>query len=271
MEALELLAQHGDEGKILAGGQSLVPAMNFRLARPAVLIDVNGLHELEYVRGEAGGLAIGALARHAFFHRPVAETPLARALTHVAHHIAHYPIRQRGTFGGSLSHADPASEWCLVASTLGAEITLRSAAASRTIPGREFFRGTFTTMLQPNELLTGIRFQGFGGDWRFGFYEFSRRVGDFALAMAFTAYRLERGVVAEARIGLGGISDRPIYLSELGAAMQGKAPDEALFDAVSAQACELVRPTGDIHASAEYRRDLTRTVVKRALQQASLP
>src|SRR6266702_7464610 len=131
--ALLLKAKYGDEARFLAGGQSLVPAMNFRLARPAVLIDINDLHELDYIRADDNGLHIGALTRHAAFHRCVVDGPLGALLSRVAGHIAHYPIRQRGTFAGSLAHADPASAWCLVVTTLGAGVVVKSARGERVI------------------------------------------------------------------------------------------------------------------------------------------
>src|SRR5579871_2795525 len=149
-EALDLLAEHGDDGKILAGGQSLVPAMNFRLARPATLIDINRIAELDYVREQNGALHIGALARHAVFEAPVAGGALGALLPRVAHHIAHVPIRTRGTFAGSVAHADPASEWCLVAATLDAAIVVASRRGARTLGPDEYFVTALTTALEPD-------------------------------------------------------------------------------------------------------------------------
>ena len=143
--------------RFLAGGQSLVAAMNFRLARPSMLIDANHLPDLSTVTIDGNHLVIGALTRHAMFHKPVVDHPIGHLLSRVVRFIAHYPIRQRGTFGGSLCHADPASEWCLVASVLDAEMMIESRAGKRRVPAGEFFRGTFTTALKPNELLTHIR------------------------------------------------------------------------------------------------------------------
>ena len=181
-EALALLALHGDEGKLLAGGQSLVPAMNFRLARPAVLIDINRIAGLDFLSGQDGWLRIGALTRHVAFERPVAAGPLGALLPRVARDVAHLPIRVRGTFAGSLAHADPAAEWSLVAATLGAEIVAQSSAGERTLAADGFFRTAFTTALRPDELITEVRLPLLGDAWRCGFMEFSRRKGDFALA-----------------------------------------------------------------------------------------
>src|SRR5438874_7297001 len=168
-EALEFLATHGGEGKILAGGQSLVPAMNFRLARPASLIDINRIDALDYVRDDAAALAIGALARHARFEAPVAEGALSGFLPRVARHIAHLPIRVRGTFGGSLAHADPASEWCLVAATLDAELVVASRRGSRRLRADEYFVAALTTALEADELLTEIRLPLLTQEWQTGF------------------------------------------------------------------------------------------------------
>lgn len=267
-EALALLAAHKDECKILAGGQSLVPAMNFRLARPALLIDINDLTELDYLRADASALRIGALTRHAAFHRPVVEGPLGALLAKVVHHIAHYPIRQRGTFTGSLSHADPASEWCLVATTLRAEMVVRSAAGERVIGAGDFFHGTFTTALEPDEILAEVRLPAMTPDWRGGFYEFSRRAGDFALGMAVAAVRVEGGVIRDARLGVGGVADRAIRLAALEEQLVGKAASSDIIDQIAREARGMIEPNGDIHASPEYRRDLIAASVKRALTEA---
>src|SRR5882724_11117457 len=180
-ETLDLLARYAsDDGRVLAGGQSLVPTMAFRLARPHHLVDINGIEALRRLGVENGRLVIGACVRHQAFHRPVVEGPLGRLLSAVMRHIAHYPIRTRGTFCGSVAHADPASEWCLVASTLGAEMVARSARGTRIIAA-----------LQEDELLTEVRLPILAADTRFGFYEFDRRAGDFALAMALVTYRVQ--------------------------------------------------------------------------------
>jgi aerobic carbon-monoxide dehydrogenase medium subunit len=268
-EALALLAKHKDDCKILAGGQSLVPAMNFRLARPAILIDINDLGELDYIRADDSGLHIGALTRHAAFHRRVVDGPLGALLSRVAGHIAHYPIRQRGTFAGSLAHADPASEWCLVATTLDAAIAAKSTRGDRIIAVGDFFNGTFATDLEPDELLVEVRLPAIAQGWRTGFYEFSRRAGDFALGMALAALRIEGSVVSEARLGVGGVSDRAIRLQRLEGAMVGRPASPELIETIAREAWASVSPIGDIHGSPEYRRDLIATAVKRALTEAA--
>jgi carbon-monoxide dehydrogenase medium subunit len=268
-EALALLAKYKDDCKILAGGQSLVPAMNFRLARPAILIDINELAELDYVRAGEGGLHIGALTRHAVFHRHVVDSPLGALLSKVARHIAHYPIRQRGTFAGSLAHADPASEWCLVATTLDAAVVAKSARGERVIAVGDFFHGTFSTDLAADELLAEVLLPAMAQGWRTGFYEFSRRAGDFALGMALAALRIEGGIVSEARLGVGGMSDRAIRLQKLEGALVGRPASPEVIESIAREAWASVSPVGDIHATPEYRRDLIATAVRRALTEAA--
>jgi carbon-monoxide dehydrogenase medium subunit len=268
-EALALLAKYKDGCKILAGGQSLVPAMNFRLARPAILIDINDLSELDYLRAGDDGLHIGALTRHAAFHRRVVDGRLGALLSKVARHIAHYPIRQRGTFAGSLAHADPASEWCLVVMTLDAGIVAKSARGDRVIAIGDFFNGTFSTDLEADELLTEIRLPAMADDWRTGFYEFSRRAGDFALGMALAALRTEAGVIKDARLGIGGVSDRAIRLKALEDWLVGRPASQEVIEAVAQKVWASINPVGDIHGSPEYRRDLIGACVKRALTEAA--
>src|SRR2546423_3447653 len=182
------VAQH--DGRVLAGGQSLVPAMALRLAQPRHLVDINGVAGLDRIAIESGELCIGACVRHSAFQRPIVDGPLGRILARVVRHIAHYPIRTRGTFCGSLANADPASEWCLVAATLGARMAARSTRGSRIIQEPEFFKGIMTTALAADELLTEARVPLLDADVRCGFYEFSRRAGDFAVAMSLAAYRI---------------------------------------------------------------------------------
>ena len=268
-DALDLLATHGEEGKILAGGQSLVPAMNFRLARPASLIDINRIDALDYVREEAGELCIGALARHASFEAPVSHGALSAFLPRVARHIGHLPIRSRGTFCGSIAHADPASEWCLLAATLDAELVIVSRRGQRKVRPNQYFVTALTTTLEPDELLTEIRLPLLDDEWRTGFAEFSRRAGDFALAMCAAFLRFEDGRIIEARIGLGGATDRPSRIAAAEALLTGTDGGPGIRREAGNIAAETIDPLEDIHASAEYRRDLVRAMVGRALDQAS--
>ena len=268
-DALDLLDTHGQEGKILAGGQSLVPAMNFRLARPASLIDINRIDALDYVREDGGEVRIGALVRHARFEAPVSRGALSAFLPRVARHIGHLPIRSRGTFCGSIAHADPASEWCLLAATLDAELVIVSRRGQRKVRPNQYFVGALTTTLEPDELLIEIRLPLLDDEWRAGFAEFSRRAGDFALAMCAAFLRFENGRIIEARIGLGGATDRPLRIAAAEAVLTGTDGGPGIVREAGNIAAETIDPLEDIHASAEYRRDLARAMVGRALDQAS--
>jgi carbon-monoxide dehydrogenase medium subunit len=266
--ALALLRGHAEDGRVLAGGQSLVPTMAFRMAKPAVLVDINRIAALAYAEAREGSFAIGALARHCWFETPRVEGPLGRLLTTVVHHIAHAPIRTRGTYCGSLAHADPASEWCATTLALGGRLVCASATRRREVAAEDWFQGVFTTALQPGEMLAEVRLPLLGADWRCGFAEFSRRAGDFALAMAVVALRIEAGTVREARIALGGIGGTPVLAPRAAAMLVGAAPSDAAIAAAAEAAGAECDPQEDIHAPAEYRRDLVRAMVRRALRQA---
>jgi carbon-monoxide dehydrogenase medium subunit len=197
------------------------------------------------------------------------EGPLGKLLSFVVRHIAHYPIRTRGTFCGSLAHADPSSEWCLVAATLGATMVARSTRGTRELAADEFFDWAMTTNLAENELLAEVRLPLLPADTRFGFYEFSRRAGDYAIAMALVTYRLEGGVMADVHVGIGGAEGRPRRIAEAEAALSGKAPSLQVFAAAADAAAAAVDPMEDLQANAKYRRDLVRTVTRRALERAA--
>jgi carbon-monoxide dehydrogenase medium subunit len=269
-EAVDTLAEvAGEDGRVLAGGQSLVPIMAFRLARPAHLVDINGIEGLRRLSVEGERLCSGACVRHAAFHTPVVDGPLGRLLATVVRHIAHYPIRTRGTFCGSIAHADPAAEWCLVATGLGAEMVARRAASTRTIPAQDFFRGIMTTALEEDELLIEVRLPILPADTRFGFYEFNRRAGDFALGMALVAFRLQGGVIREPRVALGGIESQPRRIAEAEQLLAGRVAERATFEAAAAAVASVVDPLEDAVTSATYRRDLSVTVTRRALERAA--
>jgi aerobic carbon-monoxide dehydrogenase medium subunit len=268
-EAVGMLGElAAEDGRILAGGQSLVPTMAFRLAKPAHLIDINSIAALERLSVEDGRLAIGACVRHAAFHRPAVPGPLGALLAVVVRHIAHYPIRLRGTFCGSLAHADPASEWCLVAATLGAEITALSTRGARTIAAADFFAGIMATALADDELLAAARLPLLAADTRVGFCEFSRRAGDYALAMALAAFRVEDGVIVAPRLGVGGAEASPRRIPEAEATLAGRPPEAAVLRAAAEAAAAAVDPLEDIQADAAYRRDLVRAMTRRALERA---
>jgi carbon-monoxide dehydrogenase medium subunit len=268
-EAVALLAEVAPaDGRVLAGGQSLVPTMAFRLARPAHLVDINGIAELDRIAMADGKLAIGACVRHAAFYRPVTDGPLGHLLARVVRHIAHHPIRTRGTFCGSLVNADPASEWCLVAATLGAEMVAQSRQGRRLIAAADFFAGIMTTDLEEDELLVEARLPLLPPDTHFGFYEFSRRAGDFAIAMALATYRLIDGRIVEPRLGVGGAEPKPRRISEAERMLDGRKPGPDAFAAAAEAAAKAVEAMDDSNYSADYRRDLVGTVTRRALDQA---
>jgi carbon-monoxide dehydrogenase medium subunit len=266
-EALKILNEVAPEdGRILAGGQSLVPIMAFRMARPAHLVDINEVAGLDKLAVESGKLIVGARVRHAAFHKPAAPGPLGALLATVARNIAHYPIRMRGTMCGSLANADPASEWCLTAVTLDADMVAKSANGERVIPANAFFEGIMSTALAENELLAEVRLPLLPDGARFGFNEFSRRAGDFAMSASLVVYGLKGGKIANPRVGVGGAEPHPRRISEAEQALAGQAPGDGVFRAAAEAAAAAIDPLEDPQTSADYRRDLVRAVVRRALE-----
>jgi carbon-monoxide dehydrogenase medium subunit len=269
-EAIQILGEVAPEdGRVLAGGQSLVPTMAFRLARPAHLVDINAVAKLDRLAADNDELAIGACVRHAAFHRAVVGGPLGELLAFVVRHIAHYPIRVRGTFCGSLAHADPASEWCLVAAALGGKMIARNTRGMRTIPASDFFQGMMTTALDEDEILIETRLPMLAPDIRWGFYEFSRRAGDYALAMALVTFRIEDRSIADPCVALGGAEALPRRISEAETVLAGAAPQPEAFRRAAEAAADCIEPLEDIQADAVYRRDLVRAVTRRALERAT--
>ena len=263
-EAVAMLAALAPVGgRVLAGGQSLVPLMAFRLAQPAHLIDINRV-DFGSLRVEDGVLRIPATVRHAELER--SPVPL---VAEVARHIAHVPIRQRGTLCGSLAHADPASEWCLVLAALDGEVLAKSARGERVIAARDFFKGIMTTALADDELLVEARLPLLPPDTRCGFYEFNRRAGDFALAMALGAYRLDGGKMIAPRLAVGAAEVNPRRITEAERALDGAAPGDAAFRAAAKAATAAIDPMEDIINTAEFRRDLVLAVTRRALERAA--
>ncbi len=269
-EAVALLAEVApQDGRVLAGGQSLVPTMAFRLAKPAHLVDINGVAALNRLAVADGKLCIGACVRHSAFRPPGVRRPARQLLTEVMRHIAHYPIRNRGTFCGSFAHADPASEWCLVLVALDGEVLAKNARGERVIAARDFFKGIMTTALADDELLVEARLPLLAADIRCGFYEFNRRAGDFALAMALGAYRLDGGKIASPRLAVGGAEVNPRRIAEAERALDGAAPGDTAFRAAAAAATAAIDPMEDIITDAAFRRDLVLAVTRRALERAA--
>ena len=269
-EAVAILAQvAGEDGRVLAGGQSLVPTMAFRLAKPAHLVDINGVAALKRLTVAGGKLCIGACVRHSAFHRPVCDGPLGKMLTDVVRHIAHYPIRNRGTFCGSLAHADPASEWCLVLAALDGEVLAKSVRGERVIAARDFFKGIMTTALARRRASGRGAAAAPSRRHGCGFYEFNRRAGDFAMAMALGLYRLDGGKIVEPRVAVGGAEVNPRRIAEAERALAGATPGDKAFRAAAVAATAAIDPMEDNVTSADFRRDLVLAVTRRALERAA--
>jgi carbon-monoxide dehydrogenase medium subunit len=269
-EAVAVLAEVApDDGRVLAGGQSLVPTMAFRLARPRHLVDINGVAGLDRLEVENGKLCVGATVRHAAFERPITEGPLGRLMAEIVRHIAHHPIRTRGTFCGSIAHADPASEWCALAVLLDAEMVAVSVRGARVIRAAEFFEGIMTTALKEDEILAEVRLPLLRADVRFGFCEFNRRAGDFAIGMAVAIFRMQGSTIAEARVAVGGVEAAPRRILEAEYAVKARAPSADSFSLAAELVAKRVEPLDDANTSAAYRRDLIRVLVPRALERAA--
>jgi CO/xanthine dehydrogenase FAD-binding subunit len=268
-EALGLLAERGDAAKVLAGGQSLVPLMNMRLARPESVVDLNFVPELAYIKEEGGALRIGAMARQRQLEKSALVAEQWPLLVEATRYIGHVQIRSRGTVGGSIAHADPAAELPAVMAALDAEFVIRGKAGERTVTADEFFLGYLTTALAPEEMLVEIRVPPLPPGSRPAFQEVSRRHGDFALAGAAGVVALdESGVCTHASIALFGVGPGPYRARDAEAMLKGEQPTEQLLREVGLKAAEDLEPDGDIHASAEYRKEVGAVMVRRALLAA---
>jgi aerobic carbon-monoxide dehydrogenase medium subunit len=266
-EALELLAGFDGEAKILAGGQSLVAMMNFRLARPPALIDITRIGGLNYLRAGPDGLRIGALTPHRAVEttRDPAVLDGFGVLPRSAHWIGHYPIRVRGTFGGSIAHADPASEWCLLAVLLDARIVLQGPGGERTVPASDFFLGLYETAADPGEMITEIWFPRPARQATLT--EFAQRQGDFAIVAAAVSAPVTDGTCDAVRIVLGGVGTRPLLLDT--GELAGAPATAATWRAAGELAAAAIDPPSDGHASGDYRKRLAATLVTRALTEAA--
>jgi carbon-monoxide dehydrogenase medium subunit/6-hydroxypseudooxynicotine dehydrogenase subunit alpha len=269
-DALALLAEHGDAAKVLAGGQSLVPLLNFRLARPDRLVDINGVSELDYIRFENGTLRIGAITRHSALERSAEVARRVPLLTEAVRLVGHLQIRNRGTVGGSVAHADPAAELPVAFAALGARFRARSLGGERSFIADEFFRTHLTTALRPEELLSEIEVPVPPAGSGFAFVEFARRHGDFALGGAAVLVGLGAGGRCErAAIALLAAAPTPLRRPETEAWLVGRELDEATARGAAEQCVSGLHPTGDIHGSSEYRRGLAEVIVRRALLKAA--
>jgi carbon-monoxide dehydrogenase medium subunit len=267
-DCLSLLAQHGDEAKILAGGQSLVPMLALRLARPEVLVDVNRVRELAAVRRENGSLVVGATTRHATLEKNPEIAAAAPLLARVAPHIGHFQIRNRGTLGGSLAHADPAAELPAVVRVLDAEIETAGPNGTRRIPAADFFETVFTTSLEPDELVTAVRFPVWGAGSGFAVEEMARRHGDFAIVGALAAVQVQDGRLSKLAIGLTGMGSVPERAEAVERTLTGAAITNLDLTELGVQAVADLEPPGDVHGSATYRTRVGATLVARALTHA---
>ena len=267
--ALSALARYGREAKVLAGGQSLIPMLNLRLASAERLIDVGRLDELRYIRVDGDQLHIGALTTHNAVLQSPEVAQHCPIMVEAYRLVSHHSVRNRGTIGGSLCHNDPASEMPLVVNLLGATMIARSAAGERAIAADKFFKGNFETALHPNELLVEIRvpIPPKGHGW--SFQEVSQRKGDFALVAAGAMLALEGGLCRQVRLGFRNVGATIFRLPAVEARIEGQAPGAALFSAAAAAAMNAVEPSSDLHADEAYRRDLVKVLTERVLPTAA--
>jgi len=269
-EALDLMAQYGYDAKVLAGGQSLVPTMNFRLSNPSVLIDINRIPDMAGIQSWNGGLSIGALTRHVQVEKSPKVLDKLPLLTATMPKIAHPQIRNRGTFGGSLAHADPAAELPALLRAVKGQVKAQSAHGERWINADDFFVDFFTTALQPDEILTEVRLPGLAPRSGWAMDEVSRRHGDFALVGVITVVRVDaNGVCEEARMVFFGVGDGPMLAETAAGVLRGeKSTAEAIQTAAEAAAEKDVDPPTDVHATALFRRHLVKVLAQRTLTQA---
>jgi carbon-monoxide dehydrogenase medium subunit/2-furoyl-CoA dehydrogenase FAD binding subunit len=268
-EAIELLDRYGDEAKIIAGGQSLVPMMNFRLARPEILIDINAIKELEYVKTEGTELAIGALTRERDIEQSQLVIEKWPLLSKAISFIGHSAIRNRGTIGGSLVHADPSAEIPTSLCALNGKVKVVGPSGEKILEPEEFFLTYLTTSLEPSDLLVEVRIPALPQKMGWSFRELSRRSGDFAIvAVGILLFKEKAAVCREARISMGGVAPTPVRAEEAEALLSGQKITEKLIAQAAQQAAEETDTEPDYHASAEYRMDMARVFVKRGLQEA---
>jgi len=268
-EALGLLAQHGDQAKVLAGGQSLVPLLNFRLVRPAHIVDLNELGGLDGIREDGGWLVIGGMTRQ----RAVEDSALVRErcplLAAAMPHIGHTQIRNRGTIGGSIAHADPAAELPAVVAALGGELVVRSKAATRTLGADTFFVSYLTSALEPTELLVQVRLPVTSPRTGVSFMEVSRRHGDFALVGVAATLTLDgNGTCTASSVALTGVGPTPVLARDAVAPLVGVKPTPQVFEEVGRRVSASLTPDSDLHASSEYRKHVGGVLTRRALAEA---
>lgn len=267
-EALELLVRYGGEAKVLAGGQSLMPLLNFRLTRPAALVDLNRIPDLAYIREHDGWLYLGAMTRQ----RTIELSPLVRQrvplLAEATRWVGHLPIRTRGTIGGSLAHADPAAEYPAVLTALEGEVVVRGPRGQRLLGAGALFQSYLTTSLAPDEILTEVRLPATPPGTGVAFEEFARRHGDFAIVGVAALVTVDGEECRQARLAAAGAGPTPVRLRAAEEILERRGLGDEAIAAAAARASELVQPDSDLHASADYRRHLTRVLATRALTRA---
>jgi aerobic carbon-monoxide dehydrogenase medium subunit len=267
-EAVELLAKHGDEASVLAGGQSLIPLLALRLAYPTVLIDINGIDELSGMSAVDGWVTIGAMTREYVAEGSQTVAGAVPLLAAALPLIGHEAIRNRGTIGGSLAHADPAAELPAVARALDAEFVVRGQSAERVIPAAEWFEGYLTTSRRADELLVEVRFPAAHRGTGTSFGEVARRHGDFAIVGLAASLTLSDGTISDARLAFAGLSDVPVRAVDAEGLLAGERPSAELFDEAARRATEDIDPPADLHGSAEYRKKVAAALVRRGLRAA---
>jgi CO/xanthine dehydrogenase FAD-binding subunit len=268
-EAVELLQRHSDDAKILAGGQSLIPMMNFRVARPKVLIDINKIKELDYIREEKDELVIGGLVRE----RTLEVSPLIAKkcpiLAEAISQIGHLPVRTRGTIGGSLVHADPSAEIPVVICALGGKMKVVGPSGERTLAADEFFLTYLTSALEPGEILVEVRIPTLPANTGWSFMELSRRHGDFGIVVVASILFMEnKEACRKASITLGGVAPTPLRAAAAEKILAGRKLTEELIREAAVKAAGMTEPESDYHASAEYRKEMARVFTQRSLQEA---
>ena len=268
-EAVALLAKHGDEAKIIAGGQSLMPMLAFRMAQPRLLVDIGSISTLRGIEISDRGVTLGALVRWCDIERQPELSHAHPLLVEAIKHVAHYQIRNRGTVGGSLAHADPAAEFPGIAVACEAEINVIGLKGPRTILASDFFVDSLTTALYPDEVIISVRLPPWKVERCWGFDEFARRRGDFALAGVALFYDREHGRAVEPCVAAIGIGTTPIRLSAVEQILVGRTVDLATIHEAVAAATESIDPPGDIHAPGDYRRALMGVLLERALMKAA--
>ncbi len=266
--AVAALARHGEDAKLLAGGQSLIAMLNLRLIAPKTVVDAGRLRELDFIRTEGSELRVGALTRHNTVMHSAEVARQCPLITDAYRFISHHAIRNRGTIGGNLCHADPASELPVVALLLDATMVLRSSAGERRVAAADFFKGPFETAARADELLTEVRFSQQPKGQGYGFDEVSQRHGDFAIVAAGCTLTVAGGVCRDVRLGLAGVGGHAARVSAAEAALAGQPATPENFAKAAAAAARAVQPTSDVHADAAYRRDLVRALTARVLGAA---